>query len=290
MSDLLIGTSVLAAFFGGVLALFAPCCITFLLPSYFATAFKQKRELLKMSFIFAAGIAAIIVPISLGLTALSQLFNQYHREIFTIGGLFLILLGIFSFLGKNLPLPMFSASLPKERNVASVFTLGLFSGTASSCCAPVLAGVLTLTALSGSFFQSLFISFAYVLGMVAPLFLLALFGDRFNITNLSFLRNKKIAFSLGTKPFSVTSNNLIASILFTSMGILVLYLGLTGNNAFSPGFQTQISRALTDFSNVILEKTQGIPNLLVGAVLVLLFAWLVKKAFFAKKERKVKNV
>lgn len=286
MSDLLIGTSVLAAFFGGILALFAPCCITFLLPAYFASAFKQRLQLLKMTFIFAAGIATIIVPISLGLTALSQLFNQYHKEIFSIGGLFLILLGVLSFLGKNIPTPMFSSSLPKERNAVSVYSLGLFSGTASSCCAPVLAGVLTLTALSGSFFQGIFISFAYVLGMVAPLFLLALFGDRFNITNLSFLRNKKITFSLASKQFSVTSNNLIASILFTSMGILVLYLGFTGNNAFSPGFQTQISRALTDFSNILLEKSKGIPNLLVGAGLVLLFVCLVKKAFLQNQKGK----
>ena len=35
-------------------------------------------------------------------------------------------------------------------DTASFFALGVFSGIASSCCAPVLAGVMTLSALSGS--------------------------------------------------------------------------------------------------------------------------------------------
>lgn len=36
MSDLLTTGSVLAAFFAGGVALFAPCCIVFLAPSYLA--------------------------------------------------------------------------------------------------------------------------------------------------------------------------------------------------------------------------------------------------------------
>lgn len=285
MSSLLLGTSVLAAFFGGILALFAPCCITFLLPSYFASAFKEKTTLLKMTFFFAAGIAAIIVPISLGLTALSALFNQYHKEIFSIGGLFLITLGILSFLGKNLPLPMISTSLPKERNVFSVFTLGLFSGTASSCCAPVLAGVLTLTALSPSYLYTILISFAYVLGMVAPLFILALLGDKFNLTKSTFFRGKRLQFSLGQKTFSISSNNLFAGILFISMGILVLYLGLTGQNNFAPAFQVSIGRYLTDLSNFILEKARVIPDPVIAIILLAVVVYLVRKAFFTKMKK-----
>lgn len=285
MSSLLLGTSILAAFFGGILALFAPCCITFLLPSYFASAFKEKTTLLKMTFFFAAGIAIIIVPISLGLTALSALFNQFHKEIFTLGGLFLIVLGVLSFLGKNLPIPMISTSLPKERNAFSVFTLGLFSGTASSCCAPVLAGVLTLTALSPSYLYTILISFAYVLGIVAPLFVLALLGDRFNLTKSTLLRGKRLQFNFGQKTFSISSNNLLAGILFISMGILVLYLGLTGKNNFAPEFQVSIGRYLTDLSNFILKKARVIPDPIVAIILLAVVVYLVRKAFFNKAQK-----
>ena len=43
MGDLLTTGSVLAAFFAGGVALFAPCCIVFLAPSYMAVAVKNRR-------------------------------------------------------------------------------------------------------------------------------------------------------------------------------------------------------------------------------------------------------
>ena len=43
MSSLLTTGSVLAAFFAGGVALFAPCCIVFLAPSYLAVAVKNRR-------------------------------------------------------------------------------------------------------------------------------------------------------------------------------------------------------------------------------------------------------
>ena len=45
MGDLLTTGSVLAAFFAGGVALFAPCCIVFLAPSYLAVAVKNRRWL-----------------------------------------------------------------------------------------------------------------------------------------------------------------------------------------------------------------------------------------------------
>ena len=51
---------------GGV-ALFAPCCIVFLAPSYMAGAVKNRRwRLLPLTFVFAAGLALVLVPITLG--------------------------------------------------------------------------------------------------------------------------------------------------------------------------------------------------------------------------------
>lgn len=71
MGDLLTTGGVLAAFFAGGVALFAPCCIVFLAPSYLAGAVKNRRwRLLPLTFLFAAGLATILVPIDhvLGLT------------------------------------------------------------------------------------------------------------------------------------------------------------------------------------------------------------------------------
>ena len=43
--DTLFQLSLLASFIAGMVALFAPCCITFLLPAYFANVFKEKSGL-----------------------------------------------------------------------------------------------------------------------------------------------------------------------------------------------------------------------------------------------------
>ena len=55
MGNLLTTGSLLAAFFAGGVALFAPCCIVFLLPSYMAAAVKNRRwRLLPLTLAFAA--------------------------------------------------------------------------------------------------------------------------------------------------------------------------------------------------------------------------------------------
>lgn len=57
--------------------------------------------------------------------------------------------------------------MPGRRNNANggpwgVYTLGVFSGVASSCCAPVLAGVIALSGLASSFGVALGLGTAYV--------------------------------------------------------------------------------------------------------------------------------
>src|SRR5450756_569224 len=66
VSGLYFGGSLLAATVAGALALFAPCCISVMLPAYFASSFHNVRRLVAMTFVFAAGIATVILPITLG--------------------------------------------------------------------------------------------------------------------------------------------------------------------------------------------------------------------------------
>ena len=51
--------SLIAAFLAGVVALFAPCCITFLLPAYLGSVFKEKKRVMLMTLVFGAGIFVI---------------------------------------------------------------------------------------------------------------------------------------------------------------------------------------------------------------------------------------
>jgi cytochrome c biogenesis protein CcdA len=65
-SSVFLGGSVVAATVAGIIALFAPCCISVMLPAYFAGSFQNRRVLTAMTFLFAAGIATVILPIALG--------------------------------------------------------------------------------------------------------------------------------------------------------------------------------------------------------------------------------
>jgi len=103
--DLIISASLIASFLAGIAALFAPCCITVLLPTYFASIFKEKTKVFLMTFIYFIGILTIFLPIGLGVSFLTQIFSQYHDTIFLLGGIFLLFLGLSLLLGQQFSLP-----------------------------------------------------------------------------------------------------------------------------------------------------------------------------------------
>src|SRR5437867_9637296 len=169
-SSIFFGGSVLAAVIAGAIALFAPCCISVMLPAYFASSFQNRRLLVAMTFLFAAGIATVILPLTMGASALRQLFVEGHRPIYIAGGLLMLTLAAYTLLGGQLHLPMPGRRAGGKGGPFAVYSLGVFSGIATSCCAPVLAGVIALSGATASFGLALGLGAAYVFGMVAPLF------------------------------------------------------------------------------------------------------------------------
>lgn len=278
MNDILLGSSVLGGFIGGFLALLAPCCITVLLPSYFAATFKNVGTLLRMTFLFGAGIAVVILPIALGLAALGQLFSRYHTILFLIGGIFLLVLGVMTLRGRGFELPFMRAPSFEGRPGASVFALGVFSGAASSCCAPVLIGVLTLTALTTSFPGAVAVALAYVFGMVFPLFLIALVGDRFGWTTSRLVRGTTFRFSLAGRPVEIHSTNLIGGLLFLGMGVFILFLAATGNEFLAFPGQAELGATMQQLGDRLIAALSGIPNLIVLAVLLVIALLLWRRS------------
>lgn len=275
MNDALVASSIVAGFVGGVLALLAPCCITVLLPSYFASTFRNVGTLLRMTFLFGAGIAVVILPIALGLAALGQLFSRYHTILFLIGGIFMLVLGTMTLRGRGFELPFMRAPSFEGRPGASVFALGVFSGAASSCCAPVLIGVLTLSALTTSFPGAVAVGLAFVFGMVFPLFLIALAGDRFGWTTSRLVRGRILDLRLAGRAISIHSTNLIGGILFLAMGVFVLILAATGNEFLGFPGQAELGASMQQLGDQLIGALSGVPNVLVVAVLVALvvFFW-----------------
>ena len=286
--DLLLGASIIAAFVAGVAALFAPCCITVLLPSYFASIFRDRRTVFLMTFIFFLGILAVFLPIGLGAAALGTFFSQYHNAVFGIGGIFLALLGVIILSGKHFALPFQIHPALKKHNAASVFTLGIFSGIATTCCAPVLAGVLALAALPGSLFWGGIYTLSYVFGMVAPLFLISLFLDKIHFEQ-KFQKtfNKPIQYRLGGKEIHITVSEAVSGITFLAMGVLILYFALT-NRLFmqAGGYQTSINIYHTKVLQSIRGVAQAIPEYAWMLLLVTIIGgiiWRVVRQFNKEK-------
>lgn len=179
-SNFLFGISLTASFLAGILALFAPCCITFLFPSYLGTIFKENKKVMYYTLIFALGLSFVLVPIALGIRFAIFFLDTYHLQIYYLGALIMILMGIMT-LKPIFHLPQVfhvTGIQNKKINTASVFGLGLMSGLTSACCAPVLFAAVTLTSLSPTLFQALIVSVAYVLGIVMPLFIMSLFYEK----------------------------------------------------------------------------------------------------------------
>lgn len=276
--NLLTTGSVLAAFFAGGVALFAPCCIVFLAPSYLAIAVKNRRwRLLPLTFVFAAGLASVLVPITLGMSLLSAAIAQYHRWLYLAGGLFMLVLAVWSLSGRMWSLPSFIAAPDTRRgDSASFFALGVFSGIASSCCAPVLAGIMTLSALSGTAVGGLLLGLAYVFGMVFPLLVMALLWDRLDLGNRSFARARPVTLRLPRgRVLHTNTINVAVAVAFAVMGVFVLYLADTGTMTSGPGIQVAVGDALARLFTGIQDATAGVPEPILGAALLALAAVFV---------------
>ena len=277
MGDLLTTGSILAAFFAGGVALFAPCCIVFLAPSYLAVAVKNRRwRLLPLTFVFAAGLALVLVPITLGMSLVASTIANYHAPLYYAGGALMIALAAFSLSGRMVSLPSFLRAPDTARgDSASFFALGVFSGVASSCCAPVLAGVMTLSALSGSPLGGVALGLAYTFGMVFPLFVMALAWDRFRLGERRWLRAKPVRIRVAGRVLATNTVNLAVAIAFALMGGFVIYLANTGQMTGGPGFQVAMGEGLESIFTRIERWTDPVPEPVLGLAVLLLAAGFV---------------
>jgi len=288
--DIIFGASIIASFLAGMVALFAPCCITVLLPAYIASAFKEKKHLLRMTFIFFAGIAVVLVPIGLGAAALAQVFRDFHKELYIFGGLFMLILALLSVLGKgiSMPLPKRMQSKMNVSGAKSVFALGVLSGAATSCCAPVLAGAMTLAVVSGAFWKAVIVVFAYVFGMTLPLFITAYFYDKYKIEQSKIIKGKLLEWHFGVKTFYVHSTNLLSGAMFLVIGAIMLVLGLSDNAFWSPHAQAEVGSTLTELTLKVFYFLGNVPEAVWGTVIIALFIFFLlqlrKKSIIKNKE------
>ncbi|HEX6338584.1 MAG TPA: cytochrome c biogenesis protein CcdA [Jiangellaceae bacterium] len=273
MSEIFLGGSLAAAFFAGSVALFAPCCITVLFPAYLASAVRNRRwRLVPLTFVFATGLAVVLVPITLGVGVLTEALLRYHSAVYALGGILMLGLAAVVVLGLHWALPMFKNAPDLQRtDSGGVFALGVFSGAASACCAPVLAGVVTLSAVTPGAVSSIAIGLAYTFGMVFPLVVITALWDRLGGRNVKIFRGRAIDYRLAGRQIHTTTLDLGVAAMFASMGILLLVVAAAGAS-LAPTFQVGIGLTITNWFEQIVSVLDPIPNAVIGLGLIALAA------------------
>jgi cytochrome c biogenesis protein CcdA len=271
MNALVYSSSLVASFLGGVLALFAPCCVVSLLPTFTAAALQQRGlRLVATTTVFAAGVATVLLPIVLGIGALGQVLGRFHSQVFLVVGLFLLGLGIYVLSGRGfmLPMPTVRSRPTSPSRVGGVYVLGVVSGIASSCCAPVLIGVVAMSALASSTIGAVGLGLSYIFGMVFPLFVFVILWERLHL-------GERRLFAWGTKRIALGKVSLVwtdalAGVIFVIMGGLSSYLGITGQGTYTPGWFIAFNRWAVGQAGNLAMALRGVPIILQALVLLIL--------------------
>ena len=247
----MVEVSYLASFVGGLLSLLSPCS-ALLLPAFFAYAFQSRRELVGRTAVFYLGLAATLVPLGMGISAVSVLVYGHRSALITVSGLVIIAFGVLQLLGRGFafgPLERLRARIKGDSgSFAATFALGAVYGFAGFCSGPILGAVLTVAASSGSVFGGAGLLATYAAGMAAPLFLMALLWDRFDLGHRRWLRGREV--SLGGLRFH--TNNLVSGLMFVA--IVVLFIVFEGTSALE-GFYA--SRGATDLAFAVERWVSG---------------------------------
>ncbi|MEU3271157.1 cytochrome c biogenesis CcdA family protein [Saccharomonospora sp. NPDC006951] len=266
----MIEVGLLGAFLGGVLSMLSPCS-ALLLPSFFAYAFDRIGTLARRTAVFYAGLLVVLVPLGAGVGAIGALLTRYRGIATTAGGVVLVLLGIATILGMGFgsAAARRAGARIKISSNASVFALGTVYALAGFCSGPLLGSVLTVSAAGGDPVYGGILMALFALGMAAPLFVLALAWDRFDLGNKRWLRGRP----LRVGPLNTHTTSLISGLLFIGVGLLFLLTDGTANLGGLSGVDTQFSVQvwLRDIASAVSDTA-----VLLGVVLAALLVLIVR--------------
>ncbi len=221
--DFAVKISFFVAFVAGMLGILSPCIFPFL-PAYFSYTFKEKKNITKMTLVFAVGFAIVFVTMGVIAGFLgSQIMNVVQTEwLISIAGIFIVIFGIVSLQGKGFS--SFIKTKHKIKNdVPGTFLLGVFFAIGwTACLGPILAGILGIGAILNNILYSGVLLLFYSFGNLVPLFVLSVFYDRFNLANSKLMKGKEIKYNFAGKKYHVHSTNLISGILFLIIGFTLL--------------------------------------------------------------------
>lgn len=174
------------AFAGGLLSFLSPCVLP-LVPSYlgFITGFtfNEMRDRRRMAMVhavlFVLGFTLVFMLFGASATALGRSLKYFDVWFQRVGGVLIILFGIYCLGVVRLPFLDQDARLHLDRKpvgyLGSVLVGMAFAAGWTPCIGPILGGILTLAAEQRSLSTGMRLLAAYSLGLAVP-FLVAAFA------------------------------------------------------------------------------------------------------------------
>ena len=256
-----------ASFLGGLLSLLSPCS-ALLLPAFFAYAFQSRSELVGKTAVFYLGLCVTLVPLGMGISAVSALVYGHRSALITVSGLVIIAFGVLQIIGGGFAFGSIERLRGKIKgnSLVATFFLGAVYGFAGFCSGPILGAVLTVAASSGSVLRGATLLATYAAGMAAPLFLMALLWDRLDLGHRRWLRGREL--TLGRFRFHTT--NLVSGLMFVAIG--VLFIVFEGTSAleglYASGGATDLAFAVERWVSGVSERFPVSVTLAVLAVML----------------------
>jgi len=188
--------SLVAAFSAGLLSFVSPCVLP-LVPSYISyitglsveqlmdvgERSRFKKAIVLNALLFIAGFSSVFISFGASASLLGQLLITYQDHIRRIGGILIILFGLYLLGVLNFDfLKMEHRFQFRNRPAGYVgsFLIGVaFASGWTPCVGPVLGSILLYASTTDSLLDGVVLLSFYSLGLGLPLFLTALGVDRF---------------------------------------------------------------------------------------------------------------
>ncbi|MBI5739945.1 MAG: cytochrome c biogenesis protein CcdA [Nitrospirae bacterium] len=174
----------IGAFLGGVLSFLSPCVLP-LIPSYvsyitgisfedFKTGDKAliRRLTLVNSSAFVAGFSTVFILLGISSSYIGALFSVYYDQIRIIGGIIIIVFGLYVMGVLKLNFLMADKRVhlkSKPRGVLGSLVVGLTFGAGwTPCIGPILGSILLIAGTAGSAMYGFKLLLVYSLGLAIP--------------------------------------------------------------------------------------------------------------------------
>ncbi|MFI5340751.1 MAG: cytochrome c biogenesis CcdA family protein [Candidatus Methylomirabilales bacterium] len=247
--------NILVAMAAGLLSFLSPCVLP-LLPSYISFVAgvsleevqgtvanpRTQRAILINSLLFILGFSLVFIALGAGATLVGQALFQQQRLIQKIGGVFIILMGLYVAGWLRIPFLMREWRVElKDRPAGYLGALMVgitFAAGWTPCIGPILGSILTLASVTQTAGTGIKMLAAYSLGLAIPFFLSALAIHRFVVVFDRFKRFIPV----------VTR---VSGLILIALGLLLVfdYFTVLSRLAFSltPEWLFQIERSLLKF-------------------------------------------